>query len=79
MLREIARRTRARTGSTKLSAIDHLDDGSVMALDVEIDEEKVTLYISLVTQMAITGDGRNTIFICKVSQLVLSYIPNFSP
>ena len=45
MLREIAHRTKARTGSTKLSAVDYMDDGSPIALDVEIDEEKVILVV----------------------------------
>lgn len=42
MLREIARRTKARTGQTKLYAEDFMDDGSKLGLDVNIDEEKVS-------------------------------------
>ena len=43
MLKEIARRTRERTGSTQLSAEDYMDDGAKLCLKVNIDEEKVSL------------------------------------
>ena len=41
MLREIAQRTRERTGHTKLQATDFMDDGSQIMLTVTIDEEEV--------------------------------------
>ena len=42
MLKEIAQKTRERTGKTRLHAVDQMDDGSVIALDISIDEEKVS-------------------------------------
>ena len=41
MLKEIARKTRAMTGSTKLTSKDYMDDGSPIALTVDINEEEV--------------------------------------
>lgn len=40
MLREISQRTLEETGQTRLSAIDHLDDGSALVLNVEIDPDE---------------------------------------
>lgn len=45
MLKEIARRTRERTGSTRLSAEDYMDDGAKLCLTVDIDEEKVIVIL----------------------------------
>ncbi|XP_071092367.1 LOW QUALITY PROTEIN: 5-oxoprolinase-like [Haliotis cracherodii] len=42
MLREIARDTKVRTGTTKLHACDYMDDGSKIALTVDIDEQEGT-------------------------------------
>ena len=42
MLKEIARKTRAMTGSTKLTSKDYMDDGSPISLTVDINEEEVT-------------------------------------
>ena len=41
MLKEIARKTRAMTGSTKLTSKDYMDDGSPISLTVDINEEEV--------------------------------------
>ena len=41
MLREIGRNTLAETGQTKLTAVDHLDDGSEIVLKVDIDFKEV--------------------------------------
>nr|KAG5689815.1 hypothetical protein BaRGS_029293 [Batillaria attramentaria] len=40
MLREIARKTRTRTGTTTLSASDRMDDGSTIGLCVDINEKE---------------------------------------
>ncbi|XP_070575126.1 5-oxoprolinase-like isoform X2 [Ptychodera flava] len=37
MLKEIGRRTKERTGTTKLSAVDYIDDGSPLVLNIDID------------------------------------------
>ncbi|XP_050396145.1 5-oxoprolinase isoform X1 [Patella vulgata] len=42
MLKEIAKKTKERTGHTKLHAEDFMDNGSKIGLDVEIDEQKGT-------------------------------------
>ncbi|KAK7474011.1 hypothetical protein BaRGS_00034721 [Batillaria attramentaria] len=42
MLREIARKTRTRTGTTTLSASDRMDDGSTIGLCVDINEKEGT-------------------------------------
>lgn len=39
MLKEIARKTRERTGKTVLTAVEHMDDGSPIKLKITIDEE----------------------------------------
>ena len=41
MLQEIARKTKRNTGKTQLAAEDFMDDGSKIALVVDIDEGKV--------------------------------------
>ena len=41
MLREIARKTHARTGRTQLYAEDFLDDGSKVALGIDINQLEV--------------------------------------
>lgn len=41
MLQEIARKRKAKTGKSSLFAEDFMDDGSVLCLNVDIDEEKV--------------------------------------
>ena len=41
MLKEIAKKTKERTGSTQLEAIDHMDDGSPIKLKIEINETDV--------------------------------------
>ncbi|XP_064599058.1 5-oxoprolinase-like [Liolophura sinensis] len=45
MLKEIAKNTRERTGETSLYAEDFMDDGSKIALRVDIDENKGTAVI----------------------------------
>ncbi|ELT87012.1 hypothetical protein CAPTEDRAFT_176070 [Capitella teleta] len=40
MLQEIARKRKAKTGKSSLFAEDFMDDGSVLCLNVDIDEEK---------------------------------------
>ncbi|XP_061197337.1 5-oxoprolinase-like isoform X1 [Saccostrea echinata] len=45
MLKELARRTRERTGTTKLSAEDYMDDGAKLCLSVDINEEKGTAVV----------------------------------
>ncbi|XP_041454379.1 5-oxoprolinase-like isoform X2 [Lytechinus variegatus] len=42
MLKEIGQKTLRETGQTRLAAIDHLDDGSLIALKVDINVEKGT-------------------------------------
>ncbi|XP_060073815.1 5-oxoprolinase-like [Ylistrum balloti] len=42
MLREIARKTKQKTGQSRLTAEEFMDDGSKISLDVEIDEGKGT-------------------------------------
>jgi hypothetical protein len=41
MMKGIAEDVKERTGSTCLSAIDQMDDGSVIKLTVDIDEKEV--------------------------------------
>ena len=48
MLREIARKTQARTGSTQLYAEDFMDDGSKIALSIDIDQSEVVVQASRV-------------------------------
>lgn len=43
MLKEIAEKTRHVTGTTHLSATDFMDDGSVIQLDIDINENTVTM------------------------------------
>ncbi|KAJ8302674.1 hypothetical protein KUTeg_019070 [Tegillarca granosa] len=45
MLREIARKTKQKTGKTKLSAVDRMDDGSKIRIDVDINAEKGTAIV----------------------------------
>ena len=45
MLKEIAIETKERTGTTQLEAIDHMDDGSPIKLNVEIDEHDVSFVL----------------------------------
>ena len=40
-MKEIARKTKERTGTTILEATDYLDSGSKISLTINIDEEKV--------------------------------------
>ncbi|XP_077982211.1 5-oxoprolinase-like isoform X2 [Glandiceps talaboti] len=42
MLKAIARQTKQETGQTKLSAVDYIDDGSPLVLNVHIDEKEGT-------------------------------------
>lgn len=44
MLREIANKTKMKTNTTHLYAEDYMDDGSKIVLNIDIDEEKVTVY-----------------------------------
>jgi len=46
MLSEIARKTRARTGTTHLSAEDYLDNGAKITLKVDIDEQEASITLS---------------------------------
>lgn len=39
MLREVAKKAVARTGSARLHYLDHMDDGSPINLNVELDEK----------------------------------------
>jgi len=48
MLKEIAVKTRHVTGKTRLSATDFMDDGSVIQLDIDINENTVTTALSLI-------------------------------
>ena len=48
MLKEIARKTEQRTGLTRLTAVDHMDDGSPISLTIDIDKHLVR-YLSLLT------------------------------
>ena len=41
MLKEIARKTKAVTGSTRLTSKDYMDDGSPISLTVDINEKEV--------------------------------------
>lgn len=41
MLREIGQQTLDRTGSTKLSAVDYMDDGTPIALNINININEV--------------------------------------
>lgn len=41
MMKGIAEDVKERTGTTRLSAIDQMDDGSVIKLTVDIDEKEV--------------------------------------
>eukprot|EP00118_Oscarella_pearsei_P010258 m.62328 g.62328 ORF g.62328 m.62328 type:complete len:1245 (+) comp35057_c0_seq3:36-3770(+) len=52
MLTEIAINTRLRTGSTVLSAVDHMDDGSPICLKITIDETEGTALFDF------TGTGK---------------------
>jgi len=45
MLREIATVTRGVNGSSQLSALDYMDDGSRIQLTVDINEEKVSYQV----------------------------------
>ncbi|XP_076111400.1 5-oxoprolinase-like isoform X2 [Mytilus galloprovincialis] len=45
MLREIAKNTRSKTGSSSLMAEDSMDDGAKIAIRVDIDEEKGTAVV----------------------------------
>ena len=47
MLKEIARKTKERTGSTQLEAIDHMDDGSSIKLKIQIDDLDVRFHFML--------------------------------
>ena len=47
MLKEIARKTKERTGSTQLEAIDHMDDGSPIKLKIQIDDLDVRFHFML--------------------------------
>eukprot|EP00795_Rhopilema_esculentum_P001663 gene1663-16138_t len=51
MLKEIAKKTKARTGKTDLSAIDYMDDGSPIKLKISINETEGTAKIDF------TGTG----------------------
>ncbi len=42
MLKEIATKTKERTGRTELQAVDHLDDGSPIKLRIQINETDVS-------------------------------------
>ena len=48
MLKEIALKTKQKTGNTHLYAHDFMDDGSKIALTIEIDETHVCKDISTV-------------------------------
>ena len=41
MLREIAKKRRETTGTSRLTAVDYMDDGSQISLKVDIDEQEV--------------------------------------
>lgn len=41
LLKQVAKETKRKTGSTKLHAIDYMDDGTPLELHVQIDEKKV--------------------------------------
>ena len=47
MLKEIALKTKQKTGNTHLYAHDFMDDGSKIALTIEIDETHVCKDISM--------------------------------
>ncbi|VDI42027.1 5-oxoprolinase (ATP-hydrolysing) [Mytilus galloprovincialis] len=47
MLREIAKNTRSKTGSSSLMAEDSMDDGAKIAIRVDIDEEKGTAVVDI--------------------------------
>ncbi|CAH1778849.1 unnamed protein product [Owenia fusiformis] len=51
MLQEIARKTKERTGTTTLSATDHMDDGSQITLNINIDATEGTAVVDF------TGTG----------------------
>ena len=42
MLREIALRTKQRTGATRLHGMDFMDDGSQIVLNIDINEAEVS-------------------------------------
>lgn len=41
MLREIGEQTKQRTGSTRLSAVDYMDDGTPISLSIDININEV--------------------------------------
>ena len=43
MLREIGQQTKQRTGSTRLSAVDYMDDGSPISLSIDININEVRM------------------------------------
>lgn len=53
MLKEIAKKTRERTGETSLYAEDFMDDGSKIVLRVDIDENKARKCVLLNLQLNI--------------------------
>lgn len=53
MLKEIARRTKERTGTTQLSAEDYMDDGAKLCLTVNINEEEVGKVIVFIFSLII--------------------------
>lgn len=53
MLKEIAVNTKGATGTTHLSAADFMDDGSVIQLDIDIDENTVSFSVCRFSTSAI--------------------------
>ena len=58
MLQEIGQRTLKKSGSTNLYAIDHMDDGSSINLNVQIDLNEVCIvYKLLLSYLALCPRG----------------------